>query len=53
MQQFSFFAVIFLNLDNSVDITYKLFKFGVMVFASIMEGTVSQIFYLGPSSFFM
>ena len=53
IQKFSFFASIFLNLDNSVDILYKLFKFGVIILYTITEGTVSQIFYLGLSSFFM
>ena len=47
-----FFAVIVLNLDNSFDIIYKLFKFGVIILAIITEGTVSQIFDLGLSSFF-
>ena len=32
---------------------YNLFKFGVVILDIIMEGTVSQIFDLGPSSFFM
>ena len=43
----------FLNLDNSVDIISKLFKFGVAVLNIITQGTLSQIFDLGPSSFFM
>ena len=31
---------------------YKLFKLGVVILDTVMEGTVSQIFYLGVSSFF-
>ena len=53
MHKFSFLSVIFVDLDNSFDIIYKLFKFGVVILDIIMEGTVSQNFYLGPSSFFM
>ena len=40
-----------MNLDNSINIIYKVFKFGVVILHIIMEGTVSQIFNLGPSSF--
>ena len=43
----------FLNLHNSVAIIYKLFRFGVVSLYVITEGTMSQIFDLGPSSFFM
>ena len=52
-KKISFFAFIFLNLYNSVAIFYKLFKSGVAMLDTITEGTVSQIFYLGPSSCFM
>ena len=38
-----------LNLDNSFDIVYKLFKFGVVILDIITEGAVSQTFYLRPS----
>ena len=51
VQTISIFAFIFLNLDNSVDIIYILFKFGVGILDIMMEGTVSQIFDLGLSSF--
>ena len=40
-----------MNLDNSFDIMYKLFKLGVVILDIITEGTVSHFFYLGPSSF--
>ena len=53
MQKLSYFAVTFFNLDNLVNIIYKLFTFGVVILDIIIEGTVSLIFYLGPSSFFM
>ena len=43
----------FLNLDNSFDVIYKLFKFGVITLAILTETTESQIFDFGPSSFFM
>ena len=32
------------NFNNSVNIVYKLFKFGVLIPDIMMEGTVSQIF---------
>ena len=32
-----------MNLDNSFDIIYKLFKFDVAILDIITEGTVSQI----------
>ena len=45
--------ILVLNLDNSVDIViYLLFKLGVVILDIITKGTVSQILYLGPSSFF-
>ena len=51
--RFRFFAIIFLNVDNSVNIETRLFKFCVLNIDTIMEGTVSQIFILGPSFYFM
>ena len=47
------FHLIFFNVDNSVNITYKPFKFGVVIFDTIIEGNVSQIFHLGPRFYFM
>ena len=49
VQQFSFFAFISLDLDNSVIIIEKLSKFGVVILDIITEGTMS---HLGPSYFF-
>ena len=46
---YHFFGVTFLNLYNSVNMIYRLFKCGVVILDSIMEGTVSQIFYLDLS----
>ena len=43
----------FLNLHISVNIVYKPFKFGLVILDILSEGTVSQIFNLGPSSIFM
>ena len=45
--------MICLNVNNSVNIKTRLFKFCVLILDIIMEGTVSQNFYLGPSSYFM
>ena len=39
--------------DNSVNIEARLFKLCVLILDVIMEGNVSQIFILGPSSYFM
>ena len=47
------FTLIFLNADISVNIQSNVFIFFLVVLNSIMEGTVSQIFYLGPRSNFM
>ena len=45
--------MIFLNVDNSVNIRNRLFIFCVLILGIIMEGTVSQNFHLCPSSYFM
>ena len=39
--------------DNSLNIIQRLLKSFLPVHAIVIEGTVSQIFYLGPSSRFM
>ena len=44
VQKIPFFAIISLNVDNSVNDDSRLFKFGVLILDIIMEGTVSQIF---------
>ena len=41
------------NLFFKFDIKDRLLKFSVVVLDMIMEGTVSQNFYLGPSCTFM
>ena len=43
----------FFKFDNSLNIIYKHFKFGLIILDVTTKGTISQIFYLGPSSFFM
>ena len=47
------FCLIFLDTDNSVNIIQRLLKSFLLVPAIVIEGTVSQIFYLVPSSRFM
>ena len=41
----------FFNVDSSFNIKDRLIKYSVAVLGIMMEGTVSQIFYLGPSFF--
>ena len=43
----------FLNVIFSKTIGYRGFKFCLHVLQTHLEGTVSQIFYLGPSFYFM
>ena len=43
----------FLNADISVNILSNIFKLSVVVLNTIMEGTMSQIFFPGPKSNFM
>ena len=47
------FSYIFLNLNDSVIIGAKLIKFVTHIVKAHLEGTVSQIFYLGPGFYFM
>ena len=47
------FCLHFLDVDNSVNIIQSLPKSSVVILAMVIEGTVSQIFYLGSSSRFM
>ena len=49
----SYFTTIFLNVNISTNVEHKLFKFCEVSLNITVEGTVSQIFYLGPSSYFM
>ena len=48
-----FSIYIFLNVDNSINNGYNLLNFSVVIVDMVMEGTVSQICYLGPRSYFM
>ena len=48
-----FSIYIFLNVDNSINNKYNLLNFSVVIVDIVMEGTVSQILYLGPTSYFM
>ena len=47
------FCLDFLDMDNSVNIIQRLPKSSVLLLVIAIEGTVSQIFYLGFSSHFM
>ena len=47
------FSYIFLNWNISVTIGANLIKFGTHVVKAYSEGTVSQIFFLDPSFYFM
>ena len=40
-------------MDNSVNIETRFLKLCVLIVDIIIEGTVSQIFILGPSFYFM
>ena len=42
-----FISLILLNVDSSFDIKDRLLNFYVFVLGIIMEGTMSQIVYLG------
>ena len=44
------FSLIFLNLNSSFNIKSRLLKFSMVIIDIMMQGTVSQILYLGPSS---
>ena len=47
------FHVIFLNNDISITFADIILKFCMLVLHILPEGSVSQIFYLGPSFYFM
>ena len=47
------FYVIFLNNDISITFADIILKFCMLVLHILPEGRVSQIFYLGPSFYFM
>ena len=47
------FSIIFLNVDSSFNISDRLLKSSVGIVDILLEGTVSRILYLRPSSSFM
>ena len=47
------FHVIFLNKDISITVADIILKFCVSVLYVHPEGSISQIFYLGPKFYFM
>ena len=51
--KFSYFPLLFLNVDNLSNIENRLLKFSVLILDTIVQGTVSHFFYLGPDSGFM
>ena len=53
IHKFWFFTFIFLDIHNSVKIIHRLPKSFLLVFAMVIEGTVSHISYLGPRFWFM
>ena len=42
-----------MDVDNLVNMTQRVFKSAVLILAMEIEGTKSQMFYLGHSSGFM
>ena len=51
--KFLIFHVIFLNKDISIIITDIILKLCMSVLHILPEGSMSQIFYLGPRFYFM
>ena len=47
------FHVIFSNKDISIIVADIILKFCILVLYILPEGKLSQIFYLGPSFYFM
>ena len=47
------FHVIFLNKDISIIVADIILNFCMLVLYILLEGSVSQILYLGPSFYFM
>ena len=50
LKSLTLFSIIVFNVHSSFDIENRLLKFSVIIIDMLMEGTVSQIFYLGLSS---
>ena len=42
---FNFYHHFFFNVDNSINIEHRIFKFCEVMVTSMMEGTMSQILY--------
>ena len=53
VKELPFFPIIFLNVDSSFNIGNRLFKLSVVIIDVLKKGTVSHIFFLGLSSYFM
>ena len=51
--KFRFFMLFFSNKDISIIVADIILKFCMLVLYILLEGSVSQIFYLGPSFYFM
>ena len=50
----AFFSLFFLNKDILLDILYTVFKIDMLILDTMMEGTVSQIFFfIGPRFYSM
>ena len=49
----AFFLSIFLNKDIFLNKLHTIFKIDMLILDTIMEGTVSQNFDLGPRFYFM
>ena len=47
------FSLFFLNKDILLNILYTVFKIDMFILETMMEGTISQIFDLGPRFYFM
>ena len=47
------FCLNVLDVENSINITQTLPKSSVLILAMVIKGSVSQIFYLVPSSRFV
>ena len=47
------FFLCFLNIDISFNMSISFIKSYLLVIDTMLEGTVSQISYLGPSFYFM
>ena len=53
MNEKCIFSSNFFNKDILLDMLYTVFKIDMLILDTMMEGTVSQIFDLGPRFYFM